>query len=257
MTSPDQDILARLRRTQALLSELEQIPTTSLLPAEKLQLLTLLLQGLGDHPDPFVSKLAQLTVHLQPTMNRRTLADMAVPIERALGRQIQDDDFLPRSQDLARPRGSVYPVRLVLDHWRSAFNVGSVVRSSEGLGVEGLDLIGYTPHPNEESVAKTAMGADIPWRAFAGLEEAVETLLQEGYRLVALETTNQAQQLHAPFVRQKTAFILGNERFGLGPAAIQSCHEVRELPLVGRKNSLNAAVVAALAANEWIRQWTS
>lgn len=257
MTSQDQDILARLRRTQALLTELEKIPTTSLLPTEKLQLLSMMLMGLADHPDPFVNKLAQLTMHLNPTMSRRTLADMAVPIERALGRQIQDDDFMPRTQDHVRPRGAVYPVRLVLDHWRSAFNVGSVVRSAEGLGVEALDLVGYTPHPNEEPVEKTSMGADIPWRAFVSLEEAIETLRDEGYRIIALETTDQAQQLHAPFVRQKTALILGNERFGLGPATMQLCHEVRELPLVGRKNSLNAAVVAALATNEWIRQWTS
>ena len=52
-----------------------------------------------------------------------------------------------------------------------------------------------------------------------------------------------------------TAFILGNERFGLDPELLKLVDEIRVIPVRGRKNSLNVGVTAAIASAEWSRQY--
>ncbi|MNL51011.1 tRNA (guanosine(18)-2'-O)-methyltransferase [compost metagenome] len=54
---------------------------------------------------------------------------------------------------------------------------------------------------------------------------------------------------------EPTAFVLGNERFGLDPEILKVIDEVRMIPLRGRKNSLNVGVTAAVAGFEWARQY--
>ena len=247
-----------LREIHDLLRTLERIPTESPLPRNLLEGLASRLRDLATHEDIYVAKLATYVGHLRPDMSRRLLVDLLVPVERALDRWVRDDDFIPiRARDHEAVRGELRPLRLVLDHWRSAFNVGSVLRSAEGLGLEGLDLIGYTPAPDVPAVEKTALGAHVAWRSFATWEDALTTLRSEEFHLIGLETSPTARSIYEPLPKQKTALVLGNERFGLSANALKDCDELRELPLIGKKNSLNAAVVAAMAAGEWIRQWTS
>ncbi len=57
-----------------------------------------------------------------------------------------------------------------LDNLRSALNVGSVFRTSDGAGVQQIHLFGICPPPTHLEVKKTALGADetIPWRPALG-----------------------------------------------------------------------------------------
>ncbi|HWU44716.1 MAG TPA: TrmH family RNA methyltransferase, partial [Bdellovibrio sp.] len=68
-------------------------------------------------------------------------------------------------------------------------------------------------------------------------------------------TAASAVDLFSDFPTEPTAFILGNERFGLDPEILKLIDEVRIIPLRGRKNSLNVGVTAAIAGFEWMRQW--
>ncbi|MNL17976.1 tRNA (guanosine(18)-2'-O)-methyltransferase [compost metagenome] len=151
------------------------------------------------------------------------------------------------------------PLVFVLDNIRSAFNVGSIFRTAECVGAERVILCGYTPTPAQAQVEKTAMGTQdyIDWEEGGKLFECLESLKENGYRIVALETTATAQDLYEPFEREPTAFILGNERFGLDPEILKVIDETRIIPLRGRKNSLNVGVTAAVAGFEWMRQWQS
>lgn len=206
---------------------------------------------------PELAKLADLRKHLSPNMTPRTLQNLQVPVERALKRAVQDDDFLIRREDRAETVGDRVPLVLVLDHLRSSFNVGSLFRTAEGLGLEKIYLGGYTPGPDEAKSAKAALGSElrVPWESGPTLE-ILRTLKERGYRLVALETAGIAKPLNAPFEKTKTALILGNERFGLEADVLALCDDLRELPLAGTKNSLNVAVLGAIAAYEWKSQWT-
>lgn len=215
------------------------------------------LEKLASSDDESVRRLAQITRHLVPNMTLKHFISFGVPVERLLHKNLQDDDFLVVEND--KPTGPVekLPLVFVLDNIRSAFNVGSIFRTAECLGAEKIYLCGYTPLPTQWKVEKTAMGTQeyLEWEEAPKLMECLQELKDEGYRIIALETAASAQDLYEPFTSEPTAFILGNERFGLDPEILKFIDEVRIIPLAGRKNSLNVGVTAAVAGFEWMRQW--
>ena len=88
----------------------------------------------------------------------------------------------------------VHPIALVLDNVRSAFNVGSLFRTGETAGVAEVITIGICPHPPHPKLRKTAMSAvdTVPTRHFSDIVSALSTLREEGYQIVAMETTSRS-----------------------------------------------------------------
>lgn len=215
------------------------------------------LLALKDSENPDVSRLADLQKHLTEGMTLKHFVNFAIPIERLLHKNLQDDDFLIVENDKEEAPQERLPLVFVLDNIRSAFNVGSIFRTAECLGAEKVYLCGYTPNPTQWKVEKTAMGTQdyLSWEESPHLLQCLEELKDEGYRIVALETAASATDLYEPFETEATAFVLGNERFGLDPEILKVIDEVRIVPLRGRKNSLNVGVTAAIAGFEWMRQW--
>lgn len=225
---------------------------------DELNLITSQLLELNNSAEISIQKLSQLVRILKPKISRQEWLSLIIPVERALKKNPVDADFLISCEDNLTLQRTTFPLRLVLDSFRSAFNVGALFRSAECLGVEHLYLCGYTPTPEMEKVHKSALGTEnqVSW----SYHESTEKLLLElksTYHLVALETSSQAKPLQDEFPKTPTVFILGNERFGLDPQTLQLCHEVRKIPLYGSKNSLNASTCGALAIYEWTQQWNS
>ncbi|WP_373999532.1 RNA methyltransferase [Bdellovibrio bacteriovorus] len=207
--------------------------------------------------NPDVSRLADLQKHLVDEMTLKHFVSYIIPFERLLHKNLQDDDFLVLENDKSESTSEPLPLVFVLDNIRSAFNVGSIFRTAECLGAQKIYLCGYTPNPTQWKVEKTAMGTQeyLAWEESPKLLECLEELKDEGYRIVALETAASAVDLFESFELEPTAFVLGNERFGLDPEILKVIDEVRIIPLRGRKNSLNVGVTAAIAGFEWMRQW--
>lgn len=222
----------------------------------ELKKLKTLISALSVCENPDVSRLAALEKHLTPGMTLKHFVSYAIPFERLLHKNLQDDEFLVVENDREQAESKL-PLVFVLDNIRSAFNVGSIFRTAECLGAEKIYLCGYTPLPTQWKVDKTAMGTQeyLSWEEAPKLLECLEELKDEGYRIVALETAASASDLFEKFESEPTAFVLGNERFGLDPEVLKIIDEVRIIPLRGRKNSLNVGVTAAVAGFEWMRQW--
>lgn len=204
-----------------------------------------------------VSRLADIEKHLTAGMTLKHFVSFAIPFERLLHKIVQDDDFLIIENDKPESKLENLPLVFVLDNIRSAFNVGSIFRTAECLGVEKVYLCGYTPTPEQWKVEKTAMGTqeNVTWEEGGKLLERLEELKDEGYRIIALETAASATDLYDTFEPEPTVFVFGNERFGLDPEILKVIDEVRIVPLRGMKNSLNVGVTAAVAGFEWMRQW--
>lgn len=249
----------KLSELEQLLVQAEGLRTEAPLRDSDLARLRSALESFAACERVELSKLAQLTRHLKPDISPRTLQDLRVPIERALRRSVQDEDFLIRREDAAVSKSENLPLIFVLDHLRSAFNVGSLFRTAEGLGVEKIYLTGYTPSPDEAKTARAALGSEtrVPWECRESTPDLLRELKSQGVHLIALETADRATKLTEAFPHRRTALVLGNERFGLEADVLALCDELRELPLAGVKNSLNVAVFGAIAAFEWKRQWRS
>ena len=141
----------------------------------------------------------------------------------------------------------------LLDNIRSAWNVGSIFRTADGLGVSKLHLCGITPTPENESVTKTSLHAEeiVAWEYSHNALETAKKLKGEGYRLIALEREERAIPLvganvHSPL--QGTILIVGNEVTGVDPALLDMCDQIVYIPMKGTKRSLNVEVAFGITA---------
>lgn len=211
---------------------------------------------------PLLKGLAHLQFKISDSMSLRQMSlrqllDLTVPLERYLNLSVRDEQFLKvTTEDRRDKKGPTFPLRFVLDHLRSAFNVGSLFRTAECLGVEHLYLVGYTPTPDDRSVGKTSMGTAkyVSWSSHAHMQEVIERLKRDNFQLVALETVEGAIPLQTFKVQGPTALFVGNERFGLDPVLLEQLDSQVVIPMLGIKNSLNVANSMSIAAFEILRQ---
>jgi 23S rRNA (guanosine2251-2'-O)-methyltransferase len=142
------------------------------------------------------------------------------------------------------------PVRVVLDDVRSRHNVGSVFRSADAFGIEGIILGGFTPLPPHREIEKTALGAtrSVPWEHAPDVVSSIRSLKAAGYTVWAVEQTVNAIPLDAlrhP-LPERLAIVLGNELNGVSDPVIAECDACVVIPQRGSKHSLNVSVCAGI-----------
>ncbi len=147
---------------------------------------------------------------------------------------------------------------VILHNIRSRENVGSIFRTADGAGVSKIYLCGITPTPPHEKISKTALGAEtfVPWEYYKQTWRLLKKLKAQGVKIIALEQTNDAQNIFAKgaFVNTKAPFalVLGNEVRGLSPQILKYCDKKISIPMYGKKESLNVAVAAGIALYQLI-----
>ncbi len=197
-----------------------------------------------------IPRLHALAALLDPAMDRRRLVSVLAPVERMAARgRVTDVHILEGDSPPTAAPAALMPLTLVADCLRSAFNTGGLFRAAECFGAKALWLCGYTADPSHPHVAEAALGCEklVPWSRFERLAEAVARLRAAGAMVVALETVAGAPAVEDFAWRFPCALLLGNERFGLDPAAVRSADAVVRIDLHGRKNSLNVVSAAAIA----------
>jgi 23S rRNA (guanosine2251-2'-O)-methyltransferase len=218
------------------------------------------LSAFKDHKNVDLFKIYSISLHLKKDMSLRDFMYWIVPIERFLNKNLKDEDFVIFNKDdkSLEKKKSTIPLTIVLDNIRSSFNVGSVFRTSEAFNVEKIILAGYSPDPSNPKTQKTTLGSHdyVSWETHAKCLDLINDLKQQGYWVIAAETTSHAISLEHSFkFDKKTAFVFGNERFGMDPQVIEACHETRKVPLQGIKNSLNVANAASIFIYEYAKQF--
>ncbi|MBS0620247.1 MAG: TrmH family RNA methyltransferase [Verrucomicrobia bacterium] len=134
------------------------------------------------------------------------------------------------------------PLTIYLDNLRSAFNVGSILRTAEAFRLGTVAFGKQTPYIDNPKVQKTSMLTydKIP---------CARTPLEELPRpLIALETDPDAPSLFDYTFPSTFSLLLGNEEYGLSHAALSMADATVRIPLYGFKNSLNVASAFAIAA---------
>lgn len=248
---------AKVEEIYRLFKDLEKDSNDGSFTQVLLEYLIKCIAELANSEDPILRKLSTYQHHLKTTMTLRHFTNIAVPFERYLKKTIQDDDFLVSTTDRDHLVVERAPLHFVVDNMRSAFNVGSIFRTADTLGAQKIWLTGYTPTPHQLQVEKAALGATliINWQT-CSFKEAISTLRENNFKIIALETSVKALDISLPFPEKKsTAFVVGNERFGLEQDQLSLCDEIRKIPVYGIKNSLNAATAAAIAGYEWRKQF--
>jgi len=152
---------------------------------------------------------------------------------------------------------------LIVHDIRSCHNVGSLLRTADGFGLEKVFLTGYTPYPaspkdnrlphlalaQTKQIHKTALGAEETqaWAYQKDVTSLVSDLKQEGYTILALEQSGNSKSLNSYKNTADLAVVVGNEVQGLPKSVIAMCDHVLEIPMQGKKESFNVASAAAIA----------
>jgi len=145
-------------------------------------------------------------------------------------------------------------IELLLHDIRSAHNVGSIFRTADAAGVAGVHLSGYTPRPTDRfgresrEIAKTALGAErsMPWEYRSDPKRIIVQARERGLHVVGIEQDERAIDYRAFRLVQPTLFVLGNEVRGMSPALRAVCDGLLEIPMLGKKESLNVGVAAGI-----------
>ena len=149
---------------------------------------------------------------------------------------------------------------LILNNIRSVENVGSIFRTADAGGVSKIYLTGYTPAPldrfgrKRRDIAKVALGAEetILWKQEADVLSVIQTLKKEGFFIVAVEQDKRAISYTKISQQEKIAFVFGNEVEGISSRVLDECDTIAEIPMSGKKESLNVAVAAGIMLFQYL-----
>lgn len=149
------------------------------------------------------------------------------------------------------------PIVVVLENIRSAYNVGSVFRTSDAFLIDAIYVTGYSAKPPHKEIKKTALGAEesVAWQHFPSAKEAIEELRKNGFKILAVEQVENSSKLHQLGWdgEEKLAVVFGNEVTGVEQSTIAICDGCLEIPQLGMKHSLNIATAAGVVLWELVR----
>lgn len=139
---------------------------------------------------------------------------------------------------------------LILHNIRSVENVGAMFRTADAAGIDKVYLTGYTPTPldrfgrKRRDLAKSALGAEefVAWEQKKSVSSLFTQLKQKGFQIVAIEQDERSVDYKKVKLQNKNVFLVGAEVTGIPKNILKKCDIIAEIPMRGKKESLNVSV---------------
>jgi TrmH family RNA methyltransferase len=146
------------------------------------------------------------------------------------------------------------PLFLVLENLQDPGNLGTILRTAEGAGVDGILMSRDTVDIYNPKVVRSTMGSlfRMPFVYTDDIKQTVEMLKTAGVKVYAAHLAG--EEFYEKDYRTGTAFLIGNEGNGLTEGLTALADEKIRIPMEGKVESLNAAIAATLMAYEVLRQ---
>lgn len=172
--------------------------------------------------------------------------------------EVDERRFADLTEILAHARASGRePFVLLLEHLQDVTNFGTLLRSAEAAGVDGVVFPERGAAPLSAAAVKASAGASehLLLARLPTIGDAIHELKQAGLRLVAADQDASADAW-ASDLTGPIAVVVGSEGSGLSGATRRRCDLVVSFPMRGRVASLNAATAGSLLLFEVVRQRT-
>jgi len=146
-------------------------------------------------------------------------------------------------------------INVICDNIRSLYNVGSIFRTADALGVKKIWLCGITGTPEQRGMQKVSLGAEdsVAWEKAKNAWQVAEKLKKQGFQIVALELTKESVDVNMFKSKRKIALIAGNEVDGVSRSLLKRSDAIIHIPMKGVKESLNVSVAFGIAAYELMK----
>ncbi|MBQ9018384.1 TrmH family RNA methyltransferase [Candidatus Saccharibacteria bacterium] len=159
-------------------------------------------------------------------------------------------------------------IQIVLHNIRSCYNVGAILRTAEGFGVERVVFSGYTPRVHDASllphlrdkldreIHKTALGAEDMLDIYSCDDIMLElnNLRKNDWQILGLENNIDVSPLYklgsaelAQALSSRVVLVLGEEVNGINNSLYDIIDLFAEIPMKGQKESFNVSVAAGIA----------
>lgn len=145
---------------------------------------------------------------------------------------------------------------MVCDNIRSLYNVGSIFRTADALGVTKIYLCGITGRPGQKGLDKVSLGAEqsVEWEYVSSAWQLIEKLKKQGIKIISLELGEGAVDLSRFKPKFPLALVVGNEVEGISSAILRRSDKKIFIPMKGIKESLNVSVAFGIAAYQIIKK---
>lgn len=143
---------------------------------------------------------------------------------------------------------------LILDQVQDPHNLGAIIRTSDGAGVDGIVIPKKGSAEVNNTVHRVSMGAslNVPvWKT--NLYPAIKQMQDEGLRIIGVDASG-----NKPYYEEKLSgavgIVMGGEDRGINPTLLSKCDTVVNIPMKGKLDSLNVSVATSIILFERIRQ---
>jgi RNA methyltransferase, TrmH family len=147
------------------------------------------------------------------------------------------------------------PLWIVAQALRDPGNLGTILRTGDAVGAGGLILVDECADPFSVEAVRASMGALFTQRIAAAPWESFLAWLRAGPGELIGTSLKAKEDYQAPLYGRPAFLLVGNEQAGLPEAYEAACDRLVRIPMLGKADSLNAAVATAVMAYELLNQW--
>ncbi len=147
------------------------------------------------------------------------------------------------------------PLVVILDKIEDPQNLGAIIRTAECMGVHGIVIAKRNACAVTDTVEKVAAGACsyVKVARVTNISETIKKLKNNGLWIYGLDMEGK-QNVYDFDLTGSIGIVIGSEGQGISRLVKENCDEVLKIPMIGKINSLNASVSAAITIYEVCRQ---
>jgi TrmH family RNA methyltransferase len=157
--------------------------------------------------------------------------------------------------DLAHIDRATAGLWIVAQALRDPGNLGTILRTGDAVGAGGLILVDECVDPFSVEAVRASMGALFTQRIATADWPSFVRWLRSGEAQLIGTSLKAAEDYQEPRYRRPAFILVGNEAQGLPEAYEAECDTLVKIPMLGKADSLNAAVATSVMAYEVLNQW--
>lgn len=151
--------------------------------------------------------------------------------------------------------GKIQTTWLAIEAIQNPGNLGTVLRTCDATGVDGLIILPPSTDPYDPAAVKASMGAIFTVPIYSISYAQFSSLLHANPHILVLGTSDKATQSAFSYAfPDHKLIVIGSEREGLSEPMSALCHQVLSIPMVGACDSLNLSVATGIILYEIFKQ---